>query len=170
MGQGHLGHTCSLPSKIKPLQSSVCKTLFLTHKPGKKHIADIKKYMPFPCKGKQLCIHLSSGRTGHYPALQAWADPTVSRNRNHLPVNQKLALTTQHTHTKSNLHENKLLRKWILHHHIFLLHCNLRWSKTHLHLHTHTHTHTHSLSLSSSILHQIFMHFKPPIAKKKDLK
>ena len=99
--------------------------------------------MPFPCEGQQPCMHLRSGRTGRYQALQARADPVVSRNRNHLPMNQKLALTTQHTHThththtQSNLNENKLLRKWILHHHIFLLHCNLRQSKTHL-LHTHT--------------------------------
>lgn len=35
MGQGHLGHTCSLPSKIKPLQSSVCKTLWKSQSQNK---------------------------------------------------------------------------------------------------------------------------------------
>lgn len=82
------------------------KHCFLTHKPGKRQVAHIKKYVPFPCKGKQLGMNLSPGMTRHYQELQTWADPLTSRNRKLLPMNQKLALTTQHKKSQTEIKIN----------------------------------------------------------------
>lgn len=141
------------------LSSSVCKIRFFTQT-RKRQVPHIKKYVPFPCKGKQLCNDLIPRMTWFYQALQTWADSVISRNRNYLPTHQKMALSTQHKQVK--LQEKKLVRKWIRHHHIFWFHFNRRWDKKTFGLPTHTHI--------SSILYQILLHFKPCTAEKNDLK
>lgn len=115
--------------------SSVCKILFLFH---------IKKYVLFPLKDKRLCIHLSLWMTWFelsYSRLKLIQLFPGTENISQLIRNWHLLLSTK----KSNWSENKLLRKRIVHHHIFLFHFYVGWikkkNKKTFGLHTYTQTH-----------------------------
>lgn len=88
----------------------------------------IKKYVLFPHKGKWLCIHLSPWLT--------WFELRYSRPKpiQLFPGTENISQLIRNWHllpstNKSNLSENELFRKRIVHHHIFLFHFYVGWIK-----------------------------------------